>query len=40
MALRGEQAEQSAEEPVELIGCLQDKLAGSESRLMRGAVTK
>ena len=38
MSLRGKQAEQSAEQPAEMIGCLQDKSAGSESRLMRGAV--
>ena len=31
-------AEQSAEQPAEMMGCLQDKSAGSESRLMRGAV--
>ena len=34
------QAEQSAKQPAEKIGCLQDKSAGSESRLMRGAVTE
>ena len=40
MSLRGKQAEQSAEQPAEMIGCQQDKSAGSESRLMRGAVNK
>ena len=34
------QAEQSAEQPAEKIGCLQDQSAGSESRLMRGAENK
>ncbi len=34
------QAEQSAEQPAEVIGCQQDKSAGSESRLLRGAVNK
>ena len=34
------QAEQSAKQPAEKIGCLQDKSAGSESRLRRGAVTE
>ena len=37
---RKKQAEQSAKQPAEKIGCLQDKSAGSESRLMRGAVTE
>ena len=32
------QAEQSAEQPANLIGYLQDMLAGSETRLMRGVV--
>ena len=40
MSLRGKQAEQSAKQPAEKIGCLQDQSAGSESRLMRGAVTE
>ena len=31
-------AEQSAEQPAEMMGCLQDKSAGSEARLVRGAV--
>ena len=37
---RKKQAEQSAKQPAEKIGCLQDKSAGSESRLRRGAVTE
>ena len=34
---RKKQAEQSAKQPAEKIGCLQDQSAGSESRLMRGS---